>query len=81
MNIVNVVLHLPEELVKQAEAAGILTDESVAALLQSEIKRQFHITRFSQTLQQLRNVKPPLSEDEVDAEIQVYRAEKKSSIC
>ena len=36
----DVILKLPEELVKQAQAAGIMTDEQVASLIQTELERR-----------------------------------------
>lgn len=76
MNMVDVTLHLPEELVNRAEAAGVLTDERIATLIEMEIERQFHVERFAETVRQLRAVEPSLTEEDVEAEIQAYRAEK-----
>jgi hypothetical protein len=76
VNTIDVTLHLPEDLVKQATAAGILTDERMTALLETEIERQKRVQRFAQTVQQLRALEPAITEDEVEAEIQAYRAEK-----
>lgn len=79
MTIVDVTLHLPEELVNRATEAGILTDERIAALLEMEIERKTHVERFAQTVNQLRTLEPPLTEGEIDEEIRAYRAEKSRS--
>lgn len=78
MTMIDITLHLPEELVNRAEAAGVLSDERIAALLEREIERQVHAERFAQTLSQLRAVEPPLTEADVAEEIRQYRAEKSS---
>jgi uncharacterized protein (DUF849 family) len=76
MNKVDITLRLPEELVNRAEAAGVLTEERVTALLEMEIKRQAHAERFAQTVKQLRELEPPLTEEDIEAEIEAYRAAK-----
>ena len=76
---VDVTLKLPEELVVQAQNAGILTGERVAELLQTELERQQRIQRYFNTLEQLASVEPRLTPDEIEAEIIAYRREKRKN--
>jgi len=74
---VMVMLNLPEALVSQAQQAGILNDQDVAALLQAEIERRQRIDRYFNTLDQLAALQPPLTQEEIDAELKAYKAEQK----
>ena len=69
----DVVLKLPEELVKQAQAAGILTDEQVANLLQIELERRQRKQTLFDDMKRLHNQQPALTPAEIEAELQVYR--------
>jgi hypothetical protein len=73
---VNVTIELPAELVQKAEAAGILTAERMAELVERELERQSRTNRFFETVDQLTMLEPPLTEDEINAEIAAYRREK-----
>ncbi len=76
---VDVTLQLPEELVTQAQNAGILTGERVAELLQTELERQRRVQRYFDALDQLATVEPRLTPEEIDAEITAYRREKRQN--
>lgn len=75
MSPVDVILQLPEDLVNQAKAAGILTDERVTAWLQSELLRQRSITELRNDVRKLRALKPALTQNEIDAEVRAVRSE------
>jgi hypothetical protein len=79
MATIDVTLNLPEELVEKAREAGVLTDARMAALIEAEVVRQTHLQRFQSKLRQLRALEPALTQDEIDAEIEAYRAEKRKS--
>jgi hypothetical protein len=76
MNTIGVTLDLPEDLVEKAREAGVLTNEKVAELIEAEIERQSSMRRFQQTVQQLRRIESPISQEEIDAEIETYKADR-----
>lgn len=67
---VDVLLKLPKELVERAKEAGVLTDERMAAMIEVELKRQAHIRRFKETVEQLRDLQPPITQEEIDEELE-----------
>ena len=75
---VDVLLKLPEELVERAKEAGVLTDERIAAMIEAEIKREFHLRRFKETVEQLRDLQPPMTQEEIDEELEAYRTEQRT---
>jgi hypothetical protein len=77
MNRVDVTLNLPEDLVEQARSAGLLTEDEVERWLISELKRQRKLDRFFNTLDKLNALEPRLTPEEIDAEIEAYRQEKR----
>ena len=74
---VDVLLKLPEDLVERATQAGMLTNERMAAIIEVELKRQSHIRRFKETVEQLRDLQPPMTQEEIEEELEAYRAEKR----
>jgi len=75
--VVQITLNLPEELVTQAQEVGILTDAGVAALLHAEIERRQRVDHYFETLDRLAALAPPLSQEEIDAEMRAFRQEQK----
>lgn len=73
---VNVTIELPEEIARKAEAAGLLTAERMAELVERELDRQERANRFFETVDKLAALDPPLTEEEIQAEIEAYRREK-----
>lgn len=67
---------LPEELAVRAQDAGVLTTDYVIAMIEKELERKFYAQTFKATLERLRNLQPPLTEADIDAEIYKYRSEK-----
>jgi Arc/MetJ family transcription regulator len=79
MSQTTITLDLPDELAREAEAAGLLTPEAVTRLLRAEIGRRKH-----QRLHELMDAlaagdETPLSNDEVNAEIEAARAERRAA--
>ena len=69
-----ITLNLPDNLIREAEAIGLLTTESIGALLREEIKRR-RVNKLFAAADKLAGLEsPPLSEKELEAEIQAARA-------
>ena len=72
-------IELPEATAKAAQAAGLLTPQALDKLL-SEALRNFSLERLDAALEKLaRDPLPPMSEEEIQAEIDAYRAEKRAA--
>lgn len=67
MSAVDVVLKLPEELVAQAQAAGILTEKRVSEWIVSELERQHSIAELREDVRKLRALEPELTPEEIAA--------------
>ncbi len=72
-----VTLTLPDDLAQQARQAGLLRPEALAALLRDAM-RQGRIERLFATMDKLSQLEPPLSEEEIAAEIEAARAERRA---
>jgi hypothetical protein len=72
-----VVLTLPDNLAKEAEANGLLKPESIAALLRSEIRRR-RVNKLFAAADGLADLDQPLTEADVEAEIAAARREGQS---
>ena len=70
-------LTLPGSLVREAEASGLLTSQALEALLREEVRRR-RVSQLFEAADRLAAL-PPLTEAEVEAEIQAARAERRSS--
>lgn len=70
-------LTLPDSLAREAEAKGLLTPQALESLLRAELQRG-HVNQLFQAADRLATL-PPLTEAEVDAEIQAVRAEKRAA--
>ncbi len=75
MSDVQITLVLPEELVNAAREEGLLTDERIAAWLESELDRRRALTALRRDVMKLRALKPELSQSEIDAEIEASSKE------
>lgn len=74
----DVVLKLPEELVRQAQAAGILTDEQIARFLQTELERRQRRQTLFEDIGKLRDQHPSLTPNEIEAELKAFRQTRTS---
>ncbi len=75
MTAIELKLALPDELAREAEAAGLLTSEAIAALLRAEVRRR-RAERFIATAERLSATGQPLTDAEVEAEIAAARVKK-----
>jgi post-segregation antitoxin (ccd killing protein) len=67
---VELTVRLPDDLVREAQASGLLTPQALGALLQDELRRR-RIDRLFQAADRLAELAvPPLTEAELEAEIQ-----------
>jgi hypothetical protein len=71
-----VTLALPEALVGEAEAAGLLNPESLERLLREEIRRRRADRLFAAADRLAAQEGPPLTPEEVAAEIEAARRER-----
>ena len=67
-------LTLPDSLAREAEASGLLTPQGLEALLRAEVQRR-RVTQLFDAADRLAAL-PPLTEAEVEAEIQAARVER-----
>ena len=70
-------LKLPGSLVREAESRGLLTPQGLEALLREEVQRR-RVTQLFEAADRLAAL-PPLTEAEVEAEIQAARSEMRAS--
>lgn len=74
---VEVRLSLPDSVVREAEASGLLEPESLASLLREELRRR-RVDRLFEAADRLAAVPGlPLTQDEVEVEIQAARARRR----
>ena len=78
MTTLELTLNLPDELANQAQAAGLLNSEAIENLLREQLRK-----RAGEELRAMLNrvsasSEPPMSEDEIQAEINAYRAERRA---
>lgn len=72
-------LRLPGSVAQEAEARGLLKPESLESMLREELRRQ-RIDRLFEAADRLQSVPlPPLTEAEVEAEIQAVRSRQRAS--
>ncbi len=72
-------LTLPDTLAREAEARGLLTAEALAALIRAEVQRRRVEQLFAAADQLAALPTPPLTEAEVEAEIQAVRSERRAA--
>jgi hypothetical protein len=75
---ITLTLNLPQDLVDEARTAGLLTEEQIERWLIDELDRQRKLDRFFGKLDHLAEIAPPLTEDEINAEIEAFRREKRA---
>jgi len=74
-----ITLQLPEDLFLQAQAAGLIEPDQVEGLFRQALARKEKVTRFFEIADQLAalNETDPITEAEIEEEIQAARAEKR----
>lgn len=70
-------VELPESLAQQAQQAGLLTPESIADLLAAELRRQQVERLFSDVDLLAGQDAAPMSDAEIEVEIEQARAERR----
>ena len=74
----NVTVSLPDDLAQQAQSAWLLRSEAIETLLREAMRRR-QVDRLFATMDKLAALEPPMSEAEIDAEIDAARAERARS--
>lgn len=72
-----IVLTLPDNLVREAEANGLLKPEAITAMLRAEIRRR-RVNKTFNAADRLSDLDEPLTETEIEAEIAAARKDKTS---
>jgi hypothetical protein len=70
-----ITVSLPDDLARQARAAGLLRDEAIAALLRDAMQKR-QVDRLFDAMGKLAALEPPLTEEEIDSEVAAARAER-----
>jgi len=71
-------LVLPDSVAREAEARGLLTPEAIESLIRAEIRRR-RVDQLFEAADRLAALEmPPLTEAEVEAEVQAVRNERRA---
>lgn len=74
--------NVPSDISEKAKTAGLLTDEAITEWLLKELKRQERIDKLFDVIDKLRALQPPLTQEEIESEIEAARNETKTpSLC
>ncbi len=72
-------IRLPDELAERAKRAGLLSDEAIRSLLEDAMRRRAG-RAFLDVAQRIHHAGiPPMSDDEIVAEVKTARAERWTS--
>jgi hypothetical protein len=70
---------LPDQLAADAQRAGLLTPQALEALLREAIERREAVDQMFEAMDRIQAADlPPMSEDEIQAEIDAVRAERRA---
>lgn len=79
MTTLEVKLELPESLAKEARQAGLLAPREIEKLLREEIRRRA-VGELFEAMDRMAAVEgPPMTEDEIQAEIDAVRAARRAA--
>lgn len=70
-------LTLPDDLAKEAQAAGLLSPAAIEAILREGMRKR-RVNRLFDTMEKLSNLTPPITQAEIAAEIQAARTERRN---
>ena len=74
------ILNLPDEFAERAQTAGLLNEQTIVRLIDAELRRRTAGERLLAKMQRLRkDDQPPLTEEEIAAEITAVRAAKRKA--
>ena len=76
MSTLELKLVLTDSLAREAEVSGLLTPESIEALLRAEIRRR-RVNRVFAAADRLAALETPLTEEEIEAEIAAVRQSRR----
>ena len=72
-------LNLPDQLARDAKAAGLLTEQELERMVREALRAR-SLERMDAAMVKLAaDPLPPMSESEIQAEIDAYRAEKRAA--
>jgi len=71
----HITVSLPDELAQQAQSAGLLRPEALERLLREAVKQR-QVAELFTAMDRLAELKPALTEAEIDAEIAAARADR-----
>ncbi len=71
-------LNLPDSVAREAGAQGLLCAEAIESLLRAELRRR-HVDQLFDAADRLAALPEPLTDEEIEAEIQAARDEKRDS--
>lgn len=72
-------LNLPDQLARDAQAAGLLTERELERLVREALRARSLERLDAATAKLATDPLPPMSESEIQAEIEAYRAEKRAA--
>ena len=72
-----ILLTLPDNLAREAEANGLLRSEFIASLLRTEIRRR-RVNKLFAAADRLADLDEPLTDVEIEAEIKASRRERRA---
>lgn len=76
MSTLELKLVLPDSLAREAEVSGLLTPESIEALLRAEIRRR-RVNKLFSAADRLAASETPLTDEEIEAEIAAVRQSRR----
>lgn len=79
MTTLEVKLNLPDQIALEAQRAGLLSGPAIERLIEEAVRREAG-KKLLDAMQRLREANvPPLTEEEIDAEVKAVRAARKAS--
>jgi hypothetical protein len=79
MTTLELTLNLPDELASKAQAAGLLNSEAITRLLREQLRKEAGEALRGMLNKVDASALPPMTEDEIQAEIDAYRAEQRAT--
>lgn len=79
MTTLEIKLNLPDQIALEAQRAGLLSGQAIERLIEEAVRREAG-KKLLDAMQRLREANvPPLTEEEIDAEVKAVRAARKAS--
>jgi hypothetical protein len=79
MTTLEVTLNLPDQIAQEAQRAGLLNGRAIERLIEEAVRREAG-KKLLEAMQRLRDANvPPLTEDDIDAEVKAARAARDGS--